>query len=59
MYDDYELYSIIECYQRQDWPKWEEAIQAGLSSLTKIDVFRPIARTPDNVKLVGHKWVFV
>ena len=43
MYDDYESQSIIECRQRQDWPKWEEAIQTELSSLTKRDVFGPIA----------------
>ena len=23
MHDDYESRSIIECRQRQDWPKWE------------------------------------
>ena len=26
MHDDYEPRSITECRQRQDWPKWEEAI---------------------------------
>ena len=45
MHDDYEPRSIIKCRQRQDWPKWEKAIQAELSSLTKRDVFGPIART--------------
>ena len=59
MHDDYESRSIIECRQRQDWSKWEEAIQTKLFSLAKRDVFRPIARTPDNVKPVGYKWVFV
>ena len=59
MHDDYEPRSITECRQRQDWPKWEEAIKTKLSSLAKRDVFGPIARTPDNVKLVGYKWVFV
>ena len=42
MHDDYEPQSIIECCQRQNLPKWEEAIQAELSSLTKQDVFGPI-----------------
>ena len=35
MHDDYEPRSIIECLQRQDWPKWEEAIKTELSSLTR------------------------
>ena len=35
MHDDYESRSIIECRQRQDWPKWEEAIKTELSSLAK------------------------
>ena len=56
MHDDYEPQSIIECRQRQDWPKWEEAIQTELSSLVKRDMFGPIARTPDSVKPVEYKW---
>ena len=57
--DDYEPRSITECRQRQYWPKWKEAIQAELASLEKRDVFRPVARTPENVIPVGYKWVFV
>ena len=30
-----------------------------MSSLAKQDVFGPIARTPNNLKLVEYKWVFV
>ena len=59
MDDDCEPQSIIECRQRQDWSKWEEAIKAELASLAKREVFGPITRIPDNVKPVGHKWVFV
>ena len=59
MNDDYEPRSLTECRQRQDWPKWEEAIQAELTSLSKCKVFGPIIKTPDNVKPVGFKWVFV
>ena len=59
MDDDCEPQSIIECCQRQDWPKWEEAIKAELASLAKREVFGPITRIPDNVKPVGYKWVFV
>ena len=43
MHDDYEPQFIVECHQRQDWPKWEEAIQTELSSLAKRDVFGLIA----------------
>ena len=42
MYDDYELQSVTECRQGQDWPKWEATIQAELSSLAKREVFMPI-----------------
>ena len=59
MDDDREPQSIIECRQRQDWPKWEEAIKVELASLAKREVFGPITRIPDNVKPVGYKWVFV
>ena len=59
MDDDCELQSIIECLQRQDWSKWEEAIKAVLASLAKREGFELITRIPDNVKPVGHKWVFV
>ena len=58
MDEDCELQSIIECRQKQDWPKWEEAIKAELASLAKREVFGPITRIPDNVKPVGYKWVF-
>ena len=59
MNDDYEPWFITECHQRHDWLKWEEAIQAELTSLTKRDVYRPIARTFDNIKLVGYECVFI
>ena len=59
MDDDCEPQSIIECRQRQDWSKWEEAIKVELASLAKREVFGPITRIPDNVKPVGYKWVFV
>ena len=37
----------------------EEAIQAELNSLTKREVFGPVVQTPEDVKPVGYKWVFV
>ena len=55
MHDDYKPQSITECHQMQDWPKWEEAIQVGLSSLTKRDLFSSIACIPNNVEIVGYK----
>ena len=43
MNNDYESQSITECHCMLYWPKWEEAIQAELTSLTKHDVFGPVA----------------
>ena len=42
-----------------DWPKWKEAIQTELNSLTKREVFGPVVQTSGNIKPVGYKWVFV
>ncbi|RVW57562.1 Retrovirus-related Pol polyprotein from transposon RE1 [Vitis vinifera] len=44
---------------QNDWPKWKEAIQAELNSLTKREVFGPVVQTLEDVKPVGYKWVFV
>ncbi|KAM1125407.1 hypothetical protein ACFX2B_040209 [Malus domestica] len=56
--DDIEPHSIDECRQRQDWPKWKDAIQAELNSLERRSVFGPIVQTPPGVNPVGYKWVF-
>ena len=48
-----------ECRQRNDWPKWKEAMQAELHSLIKRDIFGPVVQTPASIKPVGNKWVFV
>ena len=53
--DDYEPHNLNDCRQRSDWPKWKEAIQAELASLTKRKVFGPIVQTPEDVKPVGYK----
>ncbi len=58
-HDDIEPRSVRECERRADWPKWKEAIQVELDSLTKRQVFGPVVLTPPSVKPVGHKWVFV
>ena len=57
--EDLEPESIDECRRRKDWPKWKDAINAELNSLTRRKVFGPIVRTPNGVKPVGYKWVFV
>lgn len=43
---DHEPRSVEECKKRQDWPRWKDAIQAELNSLTKRQVFGPVTRTP-------------
>ena len=57
--EDPEPWNIEECQHRNDWPKWKEVIQAKLNSLTKWLVFGPVVQTPEDVKLVGYKGVFV
>ena len=57
--DDLEPQNTNECRQRNDWPKWKEAMQAELHSLIKRDVFGPVVQTPASIKPVGNKWVFV
>ena len=33
-HDDIEPHFVAECQNRADWPKWKDAIQAELDSLT-------------------------
>ena len=40
--EDHEPQSVIECRQRNDWPKWQDSIQSELNSLAKREVFGPI-----------------
>ena len=51
--------NVEECQQRNDWPKWKEAMQEELNSLIKQEVFGPIVQTPKDVKLVWYKLVFI
>ena len=51
--------NVEECRNRNDWPKWKEAMQAELNLLMKRDVFGHVVQTPKGVKSVGYKWVFV
>ena len=57
--EDLEPQSIDECRQRNDWLKWQEAIQSELHSLVKREIFGPIIQTPNGVKSVSYKWVFM
>ena len=57
--EDPDLKIVEECRHRNDWPRWEDAIQTELNSLAKRKVFRPVVLTPEDVKPVGYKWVFV
>ena len=57
--DDHEPRSVDECRNKHDWSKWKEAIQVELDSLAKRKVFGPVVPTPNDVKPVGYKWVFV
>ncbi|GJW52752.1 disease resistance CC-NBS-LRR class family protein [Tanacetum coccineum] len=57
--DDPEPTSVIECQSRHDWNKWKEAMQAELNSLNKRKVFGRIVLTPEVVKPVGYRWVFI
>ena len=45
--------------KRHDWEKWQKAIRIELFSLNKRNVFGPIVITPENINLVGYKWVVV
>ena len=51
--------NMEECRHRNDWPKWKEAIQAKLNSLKKQEVFGHVVQTPEDIKPIGYKWVFV
>ena len=41
-----------ECQRREFWPKWKDAIQVKMDSLTKRKVFELEMPTPPNIKPV-------
>ena len=51
-YEYQEPQAVNECQKMNDWPKWKEAIQTKLNSLTKREVLGPIVQTPGNIKHV-------
>ena len=57
--EDYEPKFVEECRRKQGWSKWKDAIHAELNSLAKQEVFELIVQTPEDVKSIGCKWVFV
>ena len=57
--EDPEPRSVTKCQNRHDWTKWKDTIQAELNSLNKHKVFGSIILTPEAVRPVGYKWIFV
>ena len=57
--EDLEPTSIKECRHRNDWPNWKDASKVELNSLAKREVFGPVVCTPNDIKPVGYKCVFV
>ncbi|KAF3453859.1 hypothetical protein FNV43_RR04300 [Rhamnella rubrinervis] len=53
---DNEPKSVEECRCRSDWFNWKDAIQAKFDSLSKCEVFGPVVRITDAVKLV--RWIY-
>jgi hypothetical protein len=47
--EDPEPKSMAECRKSSDRVKWKEAIETELHSLSKKQVFGPVARTPSNI----------
>ena len=58
-YENLEPQNVEKCRNRNDWPKWKEAMHAELNSLMIRDVFGLVVQTPKGVNPVGYKWVFV
>ena len=56
--EDPEPQNVEECQNRNDWPKWKEAMQVELNLLMKREVFGPVV-TPKGIKPVVYKLVFV
>ena len=57
--EDHDPKSVKECKQRDDWPKWKDAIEAELKSLEKRKVFEPVVHTHKGINPVEYKWIFV
>ena len=57
--EDRESKSIKDGRQSENWPKCIYSIEEELNSLYKWLDFEPVVPTPQGVKPMGYKWVFV
>ena len=57
--EDHESKSIKDYRQSGNWPKWIYSIEEELNSLYKWLDFGPVVQTPQGVKPMRYKWVFV
>ena len=53
--EDPEPQNVKKCRHRNDWTKWEDAMQAELKLLMKREVFGLLIQTLKGVKPVGYK----
>jgi hypothetical protein len=51
--------TVAQAQKREDWPRWEAAINSELDSLIKRQAFGPITQTPPDINLTGYKFMFV
>jgi hypothetical protein len=59
MNDDREPQSVITCQRRNDWAKWNKAIQVELNSVNKRKISGAIILTLGVAKPLGYRWIFV
>ena len=57
--EDLKLETMDKWQHRKDWSKLKEYILTKLNSLEKWEVFGLVFQTPEVVKLVKYKWVFI
>jgi len=57
--DEIDPQTVEECWHKNDWLIWKEAIQTELNSFAKHEVFELVVHTPKGVMPVGYRWVFV
>jgi hypothetical protein len=57
--NDHDPKTMTECKQHTNWIKWKEAIEVGLDSLRKREVFSNVIPTPPMTYPIGFKWIFI
>jgi Reverse transcriptase (RNA-dependent DNA polymerase) len=55
--DDKDLSTLKQAKSLQEWPEWNQGIQAKLNQLDQMGTWTLID-LPLNMKLIGNKWVF-